>query len=222
MAKHISIKRADGKITLVRSKLETASENKLTDDEIIINELYERIQILSKSERKFLTNYLEGFTNNDPFASIEKGIDDYFEKPSLNEDESVLFGFNEKSLDQFLPDNFKGLSKSYIMNCVFNNTIQKDWKPRVGDVIIGITGNVFVISASQTLVEELGGTVFFFGGGLRTSGNDGILNETYNYALNKTGKKFIRTSKGIDEVSDMNYSRFSDYRYVPYPHELNN
>jgi hypothetical protein len=44
MAKYILIERSDEFATLVRSEIETASENPLTEHEIIINELYRKLQ----------------------------------------------------------------------------------------------------------------------------------------------------------------------------------
>lgn len=44
MAKHILIDRGNGFSTLVRSEIETASEDPLTDNEILINELYNKVK----------------------------------------------------------------------------------------------------------------------------------------------------------------------------------
>jgi hypothetical protein len=46
MAKYIPINRGNGYITIVRSALETTSEDPLTEHELIINELYQQIQKL--------------------------------------------------------------------------------------------------------------------------------------------------------------------------------
>ena len=48
MAKYIVIIRANGTTTMVRSSLETASEDPLTEHEEIINELYVKVRELSK------------------------------------------------------------------------------------------------------------------------------------------------------------------------------
>lgn len=128
--------------------------------------------------------------------------------------------FNIEDLEFFLPDKFKGLTKEYIINCVFNENIQKNWNPRVGDVIVGPTGNVFVISGEHHLTDKLGGNLFFFGGSLcnRTGGH--ILDDTYCFTLNKDGKYYRYTSSGIEAREESGYSAFSHFRYVPYPHEL--
>jgi len=48
MAKYIGIERPNGMITIVRSGLETASEDPLTEHEQIINELYSKVKNLNK------------------------------------------------------------------------------------------------------------------------------------------------------------------------------
>lgn len=44
MAKYIYILRPDNTVTAVRSEIETGSENPLSDHELIIKELYDRIK----------------------------------------------------------------------------------------------------------------------------------------------------------------------------------
>jgi hypothetical protein len=44
MAKSILIERPNGMVTIVRSELETASEDALTEHEEIINELYSKVK----------------------------------------------------------------------------------------------------------------------------------------------------------------------------------
>jgi hypothetical protein len=46
MAKHIVIERPNGIVTIVRSELETATEDPLTEHEQIINELYSKVEKL--------------------------------------------------------------------------------------------------------------------------------------------------------------------------------
>ena len=46
MAKHIVIERPNGTVTIVRSEIETASEEPLTEHEQIINELYSKVKNL--------------------------------------------------------------------------------------------------------------------------------------------------------------------------------
>jgi hypothetical protein len=57
------------------------------------------------------------------------------------------------------------LNKKYLLECIFNKKIQQKWTPNVGDVIVGCTGNIFVISAIDNLHECIGGKLFYFGGG---------------------------------------------------------
>lgn len=128
--------------------------------------------------------------------------------------------FNKEDLKFFLPEEFKGLSKKYILDCIFNEDIQKEWKPKIGDIIVGKTGNIFVISESHNTIKKLGGTKFFFGGGLCSRDGSNILNETYCNVLNEDGFNYIYTSDGIKKINDLYYSKFSDFKYVPYPHEL--
>jgi len=128
--------------------------------------------------------------------------------------------FNKKDLEFYLPESFKGLSKSYILEKICDKKIQDSWIPKVGDIIVGRTGNIFVISGEHKLVEELGGTVYFFGGGLCSRDGSSFLNDTYSICLNKDGCKYSRTWEGIKKEYDSYYSKISDFRYVPYPHEL--
>jgi hypothetical protein len=125
-----------------------------------------------------------------------------------------------EDLEFYLPTSFKGLTKKYMLDCIFNEGIQKGWYPREGDVIVGYTGNIFTVSAKHTLIENLGGTLFFFGGGLCNRDGGCTLNETYSYKMNKSGKWIQHTLGGYEEVNNLYHSAFSDFRYVPYPHEL--
>ena len=122
--------------------------------------------------------------------------------------------FEQEKLDFFLPKSFKSLTKEYILACIFDEDIQKNWKPSVGDIIVGCTGNVFVISGHQHLIEDLGGDLFLFGGSLCSRDGGSFMNSTQCYAMNRKGIKF----RNLDTY---NVSKFSDYRYVPYPHENN-
>lgn len=65
MAKHIVIERPNGTVTMVRSELETASEDPLTDNEQIINELFAKIKNLNMYIRQqnelMFKSYKEGF-----------------------------------------------------------------------------------------------------------------------------------------------------------------
>ena len=118
-------------------------------------------------------------------------------------------------------DSFKGLTRDYMFDCINNNNIQENWIPHEGDIIVGTTGNIFVISGSHSLVAELGGDVYFFGGGYCVRDGGRILNGTYCYTMNKSGKWYTWDEKGkiIEKENPWHFS-FSNFKYVPYPHEL--
>jgi hypothetical protein len=119
--------------------------------------------------------------------------------------------FNKEALEFHLPNNFKGLSKQYMIDCIFNKNIQEKWKPGIGDVIIGETGNVFVISDKHNLVEDLGGPIYMFGGYLCNRGGGCLMNSTACYLMNRDGVN--------PDLEVYSVSKFSAFRFVPYPHE---
>jgi hypothetical protein len=125
--------------------------------------------------------------------------------------------FNKKELEFFLPDSFKGLSKKYLLDCIFDEDIQQKWSPQLGDVIIGCTGNIFVIGAIEELHEKLGGREYFFGGGSCNRDGGGILDSTFCYTANESGKKYHPLD---GEIEDLYHSSIRDFKFVPYPHEL--
>lgn len=127
--------------------------------------------------------------------------------------------FDREDLDFFLPESFKGLSKEYILEAIFNEQIQSNWRPQVGDVIVGCTGNIFVISGYHQTHKSLGGDKFFFGGGLCVRDGGNFLNDTHCSVLNKDGLEHYHGHSGIEKRENPYYSKFSDFRYVPYPHE---
>lgn len=129
-----------------------------------------------------------------------------------------LAKFEEDTLKFFLPESFKSLSKQYILYCIFNKEIQTNWKPKVGDIIVGSTGNVFVISAKHHLIEKLGGDLFLFGGVLCSRNGGNFMNETTCSTLNRTGILYDIDQKSIE--NSYNHNTYLNYRYVPYPHEL--
>lgn len=129
--------------------------------------------------------------------------------------------FDRNEIGMFMKNSFKGLSKKYILDAVFNEEIQKNWKPKIGDIIIGPTGNIFVISAEHTSHKEMGGTKFFFGGGLCNRDGGNILNETFCYTMNESGRNYTWVDGEIRPINDPYHGSFREYRYVPYPHELN-
>jgi hypothetical protein len=124
--------------------------------------------------------------------------------------------FKKEDLEFYLPNTFKGLSKDYLLECIFNDEIQKKWNPNVGDIIIGCTGNVFVIGVKETLHESIGGTRYYFGGGACNRDGGNILDSTFCYTANESGK-FYHLLNG--EVQNPYHSSIRDFRYVPYPHE---
>lgn len=126
---------------------------------------------------------------------------------------------NREKLEFYLPDTFKGLTKDYILECIFDEDIQKSWSPSIGDIIVGETGNIFVVSGEHRLVDELGSTLYFFGGGLCNRDGGHILDSTFCYTMNKSGDWYEYTADGIEIVDNLYHSAFSEFRYVPYPHE---
>ncbi len=126
--------------------------------------------------------------------------------------------FNKEELDFYLPDSFKGLSKEYLMECIFDKVIQKQWKPSKGDIIVGCTGNVFVISNVEILHESIGGNRYYFGGGSCNRDGGNVLDSTYCYTANEIGK-YIHPITG--EKQNPYHSSIRNFRYVPYPHERN-
>lgn len=125
----------------------------------------------------------------------------------------------KENLEFFLNSKtpFKGLSKRYIIECCLNKDIQSSWQPKVGDIIVGETANIFVISGHHHLVESIGGDMYFFGGGLCNRDGGCFMDSTYCFTINRSGVKY-----GIDgkPEQDCYHSSFSKFRYVPYPHEL--
>lgn len=125
--------------------------------------------------------------------------------------------FIKSDLEFFLPDSFKGLSKRYILDCIFNDKIQKKWKPQVGDIIVGCTGNIFVIGGKADLHESLGGTEYYFGGGTCNRDGGNILDSTYCHTANESGK-YIHPIDG--EQTNYYHASIREFKFVPYPHEL--
>jgi hypothetical protein len=124
--------------------------------------------------------------------------------------------FKKKALEFYLPDNFKGLNKEYLMECIFDKKIQQKWNPGIGDIIVGCTGNIFVISMVDELHESIGGKRYYFGGGSCNRDGGNILDSTYCYTANESGK-YIHPIEG--EQNNLYHSSIRDFRYVPYPHE---
>lgn len=125
--------------------------------------------------------------------------------------------FDKERLDFYLPDAFKGLSKKYMLSMIFDETIQSKWCPEVGDIIVTTSGNIYVISGKFDFDKSLGGTMYYFGGG-PCARDGGIMNSTFCYSANESGK-YIHPVKG--EISNSNHSCIREFKYIPYPHELN-
>jgi hypothetical protein len=125
--------------------------------------------------------------------------------------------FDREELEFFLPDRFKGLSKDYLMDCIFNEDIQKRWSPQKGDIMVGPTGNIFVISVVEQLHESIGGRKYYFGGGSCNRDGGSVLDSTYYFTANRSGK-YIHPTKG--EQTNPYHSSIKNFRFVPYPHEL--
>jgi hypothetical protein len=126
--------------------------------------------------------------------------------------------FELEALEFHLPMTFKGLRKQYLLDCIFNDTIQKNWKPTTGDIIVGCTGNIFVISGTRNLNENIGGKMYFFGGSMCSrDSNSSVMDSTYCYTANESGI-YYHPIKGAQ--SNCYHSSIRKFRYVPYPHEL--
>jgi len=125
--------------------------------------------------------------------------------------------FNREDLEFYLKDGlFKGLSKEYIMEAIFNSNIQKKWVPQVGDIIVEPTGNIFVISGMDKLHNSLGGNMYYYGGSSCNRNDGNALDSTYCYTANESGN-YIHPLNGEQET--LYHSSIRKFRYVPYPHE---
>jgi len=131
---------------------------------------------------------------------------------------------NKEALERmtmFMEDEFKGLSKEYMVDKITNEIIQREWQPKVGDIIVGETGNIFVISAHTKLDPTLGGDRYFYGGGMCNRDGGNIMDSTYCYQMNADGLEYYYDLDGEgDIIKTRKSSKISDYKYVPYPHEL--
>lgn len=115
-------------------------------------------------------------------------------------------------------EDFKGMTREYMMDCVFDDEIQRNWTPKKGDVIMGNTANIFVISEVEIRHEDIGGSVFYFGGGSCNRDGGCALDETFCYTANESGKYYHPT---MGEQENSNHSSIRDFRFIPYPHERN-
>jgi hypothetical protein len=125
--------------------------------------------------------------------------------------------FNIEDLEFFLPNNFKGLSKEYIIDKIFNEEIQNKWIPQEGDIIVGSTGNIFIISGLDKLNESIGGTMYYFGGGSCNRDGGCFLDSTFCYTANESGIYYHPFEGPMDNLY---HSSIKEFKFVPYPHEL--
>lgn len=123
----------------------------------------------------------------------------------------------KSTLKQYLPKQFKGLTKKYMLEQIFNEDIQKNWNPTTGDIMVGKAGNVFVISNTEQKHASIGGTVYYFGGTSCNRNGGCVLDDTICYTANESGI-WYHPIKGKQE--NPYHSCIRDFRYVPYPHEI--
>lgn len=135
----------------------------------------------------------------------------------LNKQKNTSIIFDNETLDFFLDEKgFKGMSKEYILDCVFNKEIQSNWIPQIGDVMVGCTGNIFAISGTHDLIESLGGKLYLFGGGICCRDGSSVMDSTSCFTANESGN-YYHPIHGL--MQNSNHSSIRDFRFVPYPHE---
>ena len=129
--------------------------------------------------------------------------------------------FNWRTIESFLPVLFKNLSKGYMLDCIFDDEIQKKWKAKVGDIIVNSSGNIFVISSHHCFNEKFGGDTYYFGGGLCDVNGSITTDKTYCFVLNNDGMRYYydKDFKIVKENHSL-FFKISDYRFIPYPHEI--
>lgn len=127
--------------------------------------------------------------------------------------------FVREDIEFYIKKSFKGLSKEYMLDTIFNENIQNKWSPEVGDIIVGCTGNIFVISSKDMLHETLGGVRFYFGGGMCNRDGGNTLDESYSSTMNESGKWIGWRDGKLQEYTNCYHSSWKDFRFVPYPHE---
>lgn len=126
--------------------------------------------------------------------------------------------FNSAQLEIHIPDDVKqrwDVSKEYILDCVFHERMQEEWDPRVGDLMIGPTGNIWIISSKQNFCESFGGPMFFFGGNLCSRDGGCIMNETTCYTMNKDGFWYEWKDGNIVKEKTPSHCGFKDMRWIP-------
>lgn len=130
--------------------------------------------------------------------------------------------FDEDLLRFHLPKVFKSLTKEYIIECIFNEKIQKKWIPQEGDIIVGPSGNIFTIGTISRRAPEIGGDICLFNPTLCNRDGGAFLNSTYALTFNEDGLwyDFDADAKAFVGKKNYNHGAKSDFRFVPYPHEL--
>lgn len=61
--------------------------------------------------------------------------------------------YYKQLLELFLPDEFQGLSKEYIIDNVFNIEIQKKWVPKLGDITVSLMGDLYILENDDKVSE---------------------------------------------------------------------
>lgn len=144
------------------------------------------------------------------------------EKHHKNFDHSNLdgfFAFTEEDLKDIIRP-IRGLSVDYIIKCALDQKIQKEWVPQIGDMILGITGNMFVISAVDEYAEEVGGTQYYFGGHKAWTICENKRKEIYScYVFNNDGVKYKLIDANFEPLNyleSFGMSSKKDFRFIPY------
>lgn len=122
------------------------------------------------------------------------------------------FSFEKDALDsikQFLKP-IQNLSIDYIIDCVLDEDIQKNWEPKIGDCIMDVTGSFYVITHKENIVDNLGGDTFYCSHGYSE------LN------INKFGFSLkLDINTNYLEPVLKGFKKLKNFRYIPYPHIKN-
>lgn len=124
--------------------------------------------------------------------------------------------YDRETLEFFLKgQDFQGLTVEYMLECYFDEELQKAWKPKLGDAIIGPTGNIFVIAAVEQLSQTLGGTRYYFAPGSCNRDGGVVLNETYSHTANESGLYYDPL---MGQRPNRYHTSIRKFKYIPYPH----
>ena len=102
------------------------------------------------------------------------------------------------------------------MECIFDENIQKNWTPGKGDIIVGPSGNIFVISVVEKLHNSIGGTRYYYGGGSCSRDGGIVLNSTFYFTANESGIYYHPLNGEQDNIY---HTSIREYKFIPYPHE---